>query len=656
MRGDLWPGKPQIDPVLGDLLELRDICLHVISLADMLGDAVQEGLREAVAALPPPPPAPPQPRTPLQDLLEAFDLEEEQRFREAVVHWNDGELRPLLRDAAAGAQRMAAEAREGLAVPDGRAAGALSRLEGALGAVAEAAGEPIVVPADADVHISDKAKLFKSWHIPASRLQDEEFEQPLRVPITDPEIIANIKAARAMLPVIATKHGNAEAGTLSWVKYPPRDTEGWMFAEPNDTEYGAWLIQRMKGLYEEMRGAYVRLTDEPSAPRSKLMAARNAQYLAAACIAIKEQEGAPSAINTYDGLVLSWGIGIAGPGKLPETFARITEGRTPESRRVRKALYLCGFKYEGTMIGSQFFGGYQIVDLQSDPPCVVYWDAFHHKDDPQKKVKKGEWHGRSFLALKLLVEQIEMLFLLIQLARDRLTREEIFRPNHDMIRRFGEVGYAEQIQTEALYVFAAQVKHNWGLGPEIVKWAVDHFDEAERRTGVPSLERDQAIAKGIVRYLMGVLQRQRWKNAVKKLEEKLAKANGKEIEPVVLGEMKAATEYTLARLIENYWRPLQTGAKTQDGSKVPVPGFLEPVPDLSAVPRGHYGWTEAPPEHLRNTKHPPPSRSYDLGPLSQMDLLFPHDDIKLVGIDLGGDIRIVDRRQERVVTREGKPR
>jgi hypothetical protein len=522
----------------------------------------------------------------------------------------------------------------------------------ALGAAEAVTG--VLPPADADVHVSDAAPLFKPWHLSRERIERETFQAPLRVPIQDPEIIASIKAARAMLPVIEQRKG-IEAGKLCWVPYPPAGSEGWLFAEPDGSDYGAWLIQRMKAKYEEARGKYVRLTDEPGAPLADLEEARAAKNLKAACIAIKEQEGAPSAINTYDGRVLSWGIGIAGPGKLPETFARITEGRTPESRRVRKALYLCGFRYEGTVIGGQHLGGYQIVDLKSDPPCVVFRDSFHHQDDPSAKVKRGDFDDRAFLVLKHMVEQIEMLYLLIQLARDPLTREVVLAPNYDMIERFGVVGYGEQIMTEALYVFAAQVKHNWGLGMEIVKWAVDHFNDAEKRTPLRSLERDRAIAKGIVRYLMGVLQRQRWKNAVKELERQVVEAKGKRDVFVELGDMKAATEYGLTRLIESYWEPLQTGAKAQDGSKVPVPGFLEPVASLEAVPAGHYGWKEHLPSHPVRTKNLQKIRYYDLGPRTQMDLLFPHDKITLRGFTPAGDIRIEDRGQDRVVTREGKP-
>lgn len=347
---------PQIDPKMADVEELKNVFLHVISIVDMLGETFDSGLQYVADHLPPPPP--PDPRSPIQRLLESFDLEDERKFRAAAVQWNDGELRPALKDAAGGAKKLAEEAHAGMGEPDSLmgqlAAGALDAAARAAGAL-EKATDPIAVGAeDADVHVSDSAAVFKNWHLPAGQLEHDDFAQPLRVPITDPEVIENIKKARAMLPIVEQNHGRAVRGKLCWTKYPPRKTEGWMFAEPDDSEYGQWLGQKMKAIYAEKHQALEDLLADPSAPPKEVTSARVAKYLAATCIAIKEQEGAPSSLNTYDGLVLTWGIGIAGPGKLPETFAKITDGRDVGTRRVAKAFYLCGFKYEGKMIGRNF--------------------------------------------------------------------------------------------------------------------------------------------------------------------------------------------------------------------------------------------------------------------------------------------------------------
>lgn len=263
------------------------------------------------------------------------------------------------------------------------------------------------------------------------------------------------------------------------------------------------------------------------------------------------------------------------------------------------------------------------------------------------------------MTLQRLVDQIEMMYLLIQLARDPLTRDVIFWPNYRMIERFGIIAYAEQIHTQALYVFAGEVRHNWGFGADIVKWAIDKFDEDERRTATPSIERDRAIAKGLVRYLMCALQKQRWSKALALMDADVkaaaeAKKKKGEILPIkkrILAEMKAATEYGLTRLIDHYWKPLQTGAKTQDQSRVEVSDYLKPVGDLASVPSTNYGWTELPPQGS------PPSvttKYYDIGRLGQMDLLFPHDDIQILGYDDNKNVKIIDRGTERTVTREGR--
>ncbi len=63
----------------------------------------------------------------------------------------------------------------------------------------------------------------------------------------------------------------------------------------------------------------------------------------------------------------------------------------------------------------------------------------------------------------------------------RTTRATIMAPNYAMIQGFVLIVGDEHIQTDALHIFAAQVKHNWGFGPEIVKWAVSRFTDDERK-------------------------------------------------------------------------------------------------------------------------------------------------------------------------------
>jgi hypothetical protein len=637
-----FPGDPEFDawliPFLDDIA--AGILPHVVSLEEWFKFLVGAGPMPGG-----PPPPPPDPRTPIQQLLESYLTVEEKQEADAVAHWNDSSARQAVHDAVeavAGAikdaramENPANQQTAGDAVVGAVAASqdpALRVAEAAANAAASAT-DKVTPPVDADVHVSDSAPIFPNWHIPPDKLAGD-FTQPLTVPITDQAILDAIAANRKLLPVIP--QGSLAPGYLSWQKYSLRGTEGWMFKEDDKSEYGKWVIDQLAKVYAAEKDKAAPVAGDPSKSATDKAKALAPQRLAAACIAVKEQEGAPSAINTWDGQVLSWGIGISGPGKLPETFARIVQ-----SRRVKKALYLCGFLYQGTVVGNQHHGGYQIVDLPSKQ--VFFKDNFFH--DTAGTHKKGDYEGLAFVVLKLLVTQIEMLHLLIQLARDPLTRETILAPNYDMIRRFSEIANPEELNSEAIYVFAAQVRHNWGLPGDIVKWAKDHFNPTERATPTPSVARDVAIAKGICRRIASLLQRQRWKISIQ-----LAEA-GKITMPFNLWERPAQTEWELSRLREKYLLPLISGTKTQDGSSVAVTGFLDPsTTEPTSAPADHYVTQEF--SRVPGSTGP----WFDVGPQGQCDLLFPHDRITVVRFDSGNVvIRDVKTGVERTVTKAGAP-
>ncbi len=630
-----FPGDPLFDlDILLDADEIMaGILPHVIPIGPWLEFLVGAGPMPGA-----PPPPPPDPRTPIQKLLESYVLVEEKEDAAAVAHWNDSSARQAVHDAVQavatavqGAQAM--EDPQNQQSPGDAAVGAVaSAYEPVVAAAGAAAGaaakatDVITPPVDADVHVSDSAPLFPNWHLTADQLSGD-FTQPFTAPLTDQATLDAITANRKLMPVIP--QGPAAAGYLSWVGYGGR--EGWMFMEDDTSEYGKWLTDQLMNAYAAAKAANAPIVGDASKTVLERVKALGPQRLAAACIAVKEQEGAPSSINTYDGRVLSWGIGIAAPGHLPETFARIIQ-----SRRVKKALYLCGFLYQGTVIGNQHHGGYQIVDVANKQ--VVFKDNLFHDTDPNHK--KGEIEGKAFTVLKVLVSQIEMIHLLIQLARDPLTRDTIFAPNYDMIQRFCVIANPEQLNSEAIYVFAAQVRHNWGLGGDIVKWALDHFTATETATPVPSLSRDMAIAKGICRCIASRLQRQRWNIAIKLAEAGMIPMGFK------LSERPAQTEWELSRLHKEYWVPLQSGTKTQDGTSVMVSGFLDPS---STEP------TSAPADHYV-TRDFRSGEWFDVGPRSQCDLLFDHDQITIVRFD-SGNVVIYDTKTKatRTVTKAGAP-
>ncbi len=637
-------------------------------------------------------------RTPIQKLLERFDLEEDQTARAQVAYWNDVEQpenkekkEAMEADLEGRKAHLKEQPRQLQNFPDADIERQEAEREAA--AIAQIDAEtkaPIAVDSDADVHISESAIPFPKWHLdaeplatvtyyqgPNDKVQPDEyrspwpFEQPGRsVEEIDREgptakdpfarMVECVRLARSMIPEVPVKpkgkKGAAPAGTLGYVIYPVRATEGWMYIEDPQSDYGAWFQELILRKYKDAKEKFDTLAKDDTVSRGVLMAARYAMRQAAACIAIANQEGAPSAINTYDGLVLSWGIGIAGPGKLPKTFAEITK-----DPRVYKALYLCGFRYEGTVMNGEHHGAYQIVDVESNPPAVVYRDQWNHKPG----AKKYDFEGHAYRVLKYMTLQPKLIHLLIQLAKDPLTRSVIFEPNYQMIEGFVSFVRADEIHTEALHIFVSQVKHNWGFGSSLVGWAISRFDDYERATfSAPdapptSFEKDQAIAKGIVRYLMGRLQEQRWKRGIKlmeledkgKLKDLSQSAKGK-----FLYRLPATTEFGFDRLMKSYWENLKLGPRAQTFSSQVGTGGLQ-VPnfpkEVQGQVSGRYVWIQVQ-ERPKGSDRRPPPKYYDLGPLSQFDLLFPHEEIKMLGLE-GDKVLIDDQGQKKKVPRDLPP-
>ncbi len=217
--------------------------------------------------------------------------------------------------------------------------------------------------------------------------------------------------------------------------------------------------------------------------------------------------------------------------------------------------------------------------------------------------------------------------MLIQVARDPETREGVFTCNYNFISGAVTVNGSELIASEALYVFVAQVQHNWAIaGEDPVRAGIATFDAAEKALQLPSEDGDRAIAKGVVRVLMRVLQEQRFQNAAKCLR------TGKYPDGLdntsTLEKFKAATEYGLSRLLAKYWGPLLTGANTQDNSKVVVTDFLLPTLTPGA---DSYVWKEGP-------------ARYDFGPHQRMGMRFPHDDFSVFAVIDSKSVRVRNKR------------
>jgi hypothetical protein len=714
-------GDPTTDPDWAEIERQRRGLLRTAKLLEMQSAATgdpslleeEQKVLDAESALP----RKVDPRTPIQKLLERFDLEEDQAARAEAQDWNDKELpenKHRKETLEHSADQIAYDIRTGK-TPDEKLDYDRDR-EHRLRDMAEpidATKRELAVDTDVDVHISTSAIPFPRWHLDAEALRRVTFykegdkgvdaatkgatkkdatprkavslapadEYRTALPYPKPgatleEIEANgistedpaarivecIRLARSMIPEVPVKgkgsKGVAPAGTLGHVSYGARGTEGWMYVEDPDGEYGTWFRKFVVGEYTYRKRLFEEISAEEGTTFDARMTARYNMRQAAACVAVAYQEGAPSAINTYDGLVLSWGIGIAAPGKLPKTFHEITK-----DPRVYKAFYLCGFHYDGFVMGEEHHGAYQIVDLESDPPGIVYKDQYNHAPG----AKPYDFQGHAYKVLKYFTLQPKLIHLLIQLAKDPLTRATILAPNYRMIQGFVAFGGGQHIETDALHIFAAMVKQNWGFGHEIVLWAVQRFSDSERaqfggaESKTTSVEKDKAIAKGIVRFLMGRLQIQRWERAIKtmkleaegKITEIKAGAKGK-----LLWRLPAATEFGFTRLLENYWKPLKKGPSAQTTRlEITGPGLaVEDFPEVaSSRSDTNYIWIQSQDKPGKPASEANESKYYDLGPLHQFDLLFPHEEIRLIGFE-GDSVVIEDRGKRRTVPQNLEPR
>jgi hypothetical protein len=178
-----------------------------------------------------------------------------------------------------------------------------------------------------------------------------------------------------------------------------------------------------------------------------------------AFLALQGREGSTAAINTYDNQILTWGTGWGGLGMLGSVLERLRG-----SEAFVKALAACGVRYVG-------HGEWEV-------------------DDGSGKLVKGKRP-----ALELIKATPALLHLLIHLARDPATRDAVTDAQLDAFKATsGNLPGSETIATQALFTFAAHLKH----------WAPGYMDgvlaEADRAVpGSPSPERDRLLAPEIVK-------------------------------------------------------------------------------------------------------------------------------------------------------------
>ena len=114
-------------------------------------------------------------------------------------------------------------------------------------------------------------------------------------------------------------------------------------------------------------------------------------------------------------------------------------------------------------------GEFQIADVESDPPRVDYQNNFASMDDVNPdtgKVDPNRRKGsRDYHAYRLpehFTSQLPLIYMLIALSRDAYPRQGL-RPEPAAMQSMVTVAGAENIATEALYVFIGEVQHNWDL-------------------------------------------------------------------------------------------------------------------------------------------------------------------------------------------------
>lgn len=599
--------------------------------AGQLRAAFERAVDEAGETLFPPPKK-------LEDLLATFELEDAHRQRTAVANWNADADRAAAHAAAVKEKDDINEVRALAPPPENAeetvAHAGLEAASNVLDKVAKATDtiDPAAHGPAGAVHVSDTAKVFKNWHLTDI---PETYVAPYFELVGDPEIVDNIKKARSMLEEIP--HGQKgvkkrqPAGTMAWTVYDPKKTEGWMYVEPFNGEYGKWCQEQVKQRYAAAKAKADEVAADPSATASKKMGARAAMRIVSAAYATMRQEGFPSAINTYDGTILTWCSGLAAQGKLKSVFYAINK-----DPNIRKAMYLCGFLFEGTPLD----GTYQIVDIQKIS-TTYYRTNFASQDardpnDPNKiKYVAGTRDYADYKVLQKLVDQIELLYMLIMVARDPLTRQTVFDVNFTIVERMVGVGSAELIATEALYVFIGEVKHNWAITENMVEWARKKLTPAEAAPPCPSEEYDRALAKGVFRYVLRRVQRDAWSAAVGRLKVMVKKAGKKMLAEGLdfHNDVMAKVVYSFDRLVDNYWKPMQTGIGPQrfkphmiDESTLAVPDF--PPLASAATPNVDDVIVYSP-----NAK-----ASYNLGSNAQCDFIFTNTSVKLMGFDESGNV------------------
>ena len=272
---------------------------------------------------------------------------------------------------------------------------------------------------------------------------------------------------------------------------------------------------------------------------------------------MKDREGPLSAVNTYDGAIITWGMGWAFGGGLPPVLSRIFQiekasGNDLEMHYVQKMFYLAGFMMSG--------GKYWALDTAGDGK--VFADPVGSRGDAYRVVHDTQ----------------ELHWMWVQLAHDDETRPTLLRAQREVFfEKNGKVAQAEKVQTAALHTFLAHLQHWTGdTGMGMIDWATGPYARPQPvQSTMPSEKADAEIA-------IQAAHRFYWK--------------------------RDPGNSNPFRQVRKYWREMTTDDAADEGTTEFAPVY----PIMTAPPVG-----TVPDDHLAaKITSPPPVETYDLGPLT----------------------------------------
>lgn len=264
-----------------------------------------------------------------------------------------------------------------------------------------------------------------------------------------PPILAALTLARSLIPpepgMVAT---SAMRG-------------GHMYIGKNDAEHVEYLNS-----YLTARGVGVGRVE-----RMKVEAFRSLLF----------REGTTAAINTYDNMIVTWGLGYGGKGQLPVVLDRMVVADV-----VTELFASLGLRYDGG-------GKWSVADLATG--SVV------SGKDP---------------ALEVIRASVPLLCGLIHCARGPATRDVVTEAQLDVfMERSAEHDGADEIATQALFNFLTHLKHwapAYAMGA--IPWALSQVGMGTRDEA-----RDRALAPQIGRYFYGKAENYSWKPAFSQFKQ-----------------------------------------------------------------------------------------------------------------------------------------